>query len=161
ENRAAFGQWLDKAAASQDPMHYAVVDRKTGKAAGRQTFMRIDQGHGVIEIGSIYWGPLLARTPAATEALYLFARHAFDDLGYRRFDWKCDNENGPSKRAAERFGFAFEGIFRQHMVMKGKNRDTAWFAMLDGDWPMQRRAFEEWLDAGNFDAEGRQKRRLE
>ena len=102
----------------------------------------------------------MAKTPAATEALYLFARHAFDDLGYRRFEWKCDNRNEPSKRAALRFGFAFEGVFRQHMIVKGQNRDTAWFSMLDREWPMIREAFERWLDPANFDAEGRQKQRL-
>ena len=103
----------------------------------------------------------MARTPLATEALYLFARHAFDDLGYRRFEWKCNALNAPSRRAALRFGFAFEGVFRQHMVVKGKNRDTAWYAMIDKDWPVIRRAFEEWLDPANFDNQGWQKRRLE
>jgi RimJ/RimL family protein N-acetyltransferase len=142
-------------------MHFAVIDRNSGKVGGRQTFMRIDQKNGVIEIGNIYWGPSISRTPATTEALYLFARHAFDDLGYRRFEWKCNNTNAASKRAAERFGFAFEGLFRQHMIVKGKNRDTAWFSMLDGEWPRNRKAFEGWLDPANFDREGRQIRRLE
>jgi RimJ/RimL family protein N-acetyltransferase len=123
--------------------------------------MRIDQKNGVIEIGNVYWGPLISRTPVATEALYLFARRAFDNLGYRRFEWKCNNTNTGSKRAARRFGFTFEGIFRQHMIVKGKNRDTAWFAMIDRDWPANRKAFEGWLDPSNFDSEGRQKRRLE
>lgn len=161
ESRESFQAWLENAAASADPLHFAVIDKATGKVGGRQTFMRITPAHGVIEIGSIYWGPLIARRPAATEALYLFARHAFDDLGYRRFEWKCDSDNAPSRRAAARFGFAFEGIFRQHMVVKGKNRDTAWFAMLDGDWPRNRQAFEQWLEPANFDGEGRQRRRLE
>src|SRR6185312_15097851 len=121
---------------------------------------RIDQKNGVVEIGNIYWGPLISRTPVTTESLYLFARHAFDDLGYRRFEWKCNNTNEGSKRAAARFGFAFEGLFRQHMIVKDKNRDTAWFAMLDWEWPANRKAFEGWLDPSNFDREGRQKRRL-
>jgi RimJ/RimL family protein N-acetyltransferase len=159
--REEFNAWLAKAEASEDPLHFAVIDRKTGKACGRQTFMRIDQKNGVVEIGNIYWGPLVSRTPVTTEALYLFARRAFDDLGYRRFEWKCNNKNAGSKRAAERFGFTFEGIFRQHMIVKGENRDTTWFAMLDHEWPANRKAFEGWLDPSNFDTEGRQKRRLE
>jgi len=161
ESRAAFQSWLEKAAASEDPLYFVVIDRASGRIAGRQTFMRIDAANGVVEIGNILWNAPVARRPAATEALYLFARHAFDDLGYRRFEWKCNNLNEPSKRAALRFGFSFEGIFRQHMVVKGHNRDTAWFAMIDGEWPTIRRAFEEWLDPANFDSEGRQKRRLE
>ena len=119
--------------------------------------MRIEPAHGVIETGHILFGPRLARTPAATEAIYLQARHAFDDLGYRRFEWKCNDANEPSKRAALRFGFGFEGVFRQHMVVKGENRDTAWYAMLDRDWPQRRAAFERWLDPANFDGGGRQR----
>jgi RimJ/RimL family protein N-acetyltransferase len=115
----------------------------------------------VIEIGNILWNEPVARRPAATEALYLFAAHVFDGLGYRRFEWKCDDRNEKSKRAAARFGFAFEGVFRQHMVVKGLNRDTAWFAIIDKDWPALRSAFEAWLAPENFDAEGRQRRRLE
>ena len=160
ESRADFRAWLDKAQSSEDPLFFAVVDKASGKAAGRQAFMRIDTTHGVIEIGSIYWGPLVARRPAATEALYLFARHVFDELGYRRFEWKCHDHNGPSKRAAARFGFKFEGVFRQHFVFKGGNRDTAWFSIVDGEWPALRRAHEAWLDPGNFDAQGKQKRSL-
>ena len=161
DDRAAFQAWLEKAAASEDPLHFAVVDRASGRVGGRQSFMRIDTTHGVIEIGNILWNEPVARRPAATEALFLFARHAFDTLGYRRFEWKCNDRNEPSKRAALRFGFAFEGVFRQHMVVKGENRDTAWFAMIDGDWPVIRAAFEAWLAPENFDADGRQKRRLE
>ncbi|MVA95748.1 GNAT family N-acetyltransferase [Nitratireductor sp. CAU 1489] len=160
-SRADFQPWLDKAAASADPLFFAVIDRRSGAVCGRQTLMRIDAANGVIEIGNIYWGPAIARTPAATEALYLFAAHAFDALGYRRFEWKCNDRNAPSKRAAERFGFSFEGVFRQHMVVKGENRDTAWYAMIDSDWPVLKRAFEAWLDPANFDGEGRQLRRLE
>jgi RimJ/RimL family protein N-acetyltransferase len=123
--------------------------------------MRIDAANGVVEIGNIYWGPELARTAAATEALYLFASHVFDDLGYRRFEWKCNDRNEPSKRAAIRFGFSYEGTFRQHMVVKGENRDTAWYAMIDRDWPAIAAAMRQWLDPANFDRDGRQKRRLE
>lgn len=157
---AAFTPWLEKAAASPDPMFFAVIDKKTGRAEGRQALMRIDAAHGVIEIGNILWGPAIARTRVATEALYLFASYAFDTLGYRRFEWKCNDLNEPSKRAALRFGFAFEGVFRQHMVAKGKNRDTAWFAMIDGDWPRLKAGYETWLAPTNFDEAGNQKNRL-
>jgi RimJ/RimL family protein N-acetyltransferase len=157
---AAFSPWLEKAAASQDPLFYAVIDKKTGRAEGRQGLMRIDTANGVIEIGNILWGPAIARTRVATEALFLFASHAFDRLGYRRFEWKCNNLNEPSKKAALRFGFAFEGIFRQHMVAKGKNRDTAWFAMIDADWPRLKAGYEAWLQSANFDEAGRQKTKL-
>lgn len=161
QGRADFQPWLDTAAASADPMFFAVIDRQSGKIAGRQTFMRIDAANGVAEIGNIYWGPLISRRPAATEALFLFADHIFRELGYRRFEWKCNNNNTPSKRAAERFGFSFEGIFRQHLIVKGANRDTAWYSIIDGEWPDLSAAFTAWLDPDNFDAEGRQKRRLE
>ena len=138
----------------------AVVDRRTGKAHGRQGWMRIFPEHASIEIGGVYWGPGMARTPLATEALYLFARHAFDDLGYRRFEWKCNNRNEPSKAAATRFGFTFEGIFRQDMIIKGESRDTAWFSMIDAEWPTLRAEYERWLAPDNFDADGMQKTRL-
>ena len=145
----------------QDPMTFTVVDVASGRAGGQQSLMRITPAHGVIEIGSIMWGPGVARTRLATEALYLTARHVFEDLGYRRFEWKCNNRNEPSKRAAQRFGFVFEGVFRQHMIVKGESRDTAWFAMLDGDWPRLRAAYERWLDPANFDAAGAQRAKLE
>ena len=148
--------WIEAQIGKDDPMVYAVVDRATGRAGGRQQLMRIVPKDGVIEIGGIYWGPSVSRSRLATEALYLTARHAFDDLGYRRFEWKCNDLNLPSKRAAQRFGFTFEGIFRQHMIVKGANRDTSWFSMLDGEWPLRRAAFERWLDPANFDKEGRQ-----
>lgn len=160
-DRDSFRAWVERVAASEDPLFYAVIDKASGRVAGRQTFMRIDTTHGVIEIGNIYWGPLVARRPAATEALYLFARHAFDDLGYRRFEWKCNDENLPSKVAAARFGFVAEGVFRQHMVAKGLNRDTAWFSIIDKDWARLRPAYEAWLEPDNFDELGQQKRRLE
>ena len=152
--------WVHRVHTGDDPLVFALVDRATGRAGGRQSLMRIVPEHGVIEIGGVYWGPGIARTRLATEALYLSARHVFEDLGYRRFEWKCNNANAPSKRAAERFGFSFEGIFRQHMIQKGENRDTAWFAMLDGEWPERRAGFERWLDEANFDAEGKQKTAL-
>ncbi len=153
--------WIAKNAAAPDLVVYAVVDKATGIAGGRQSYMRIEPAHGVIEIGNILWGPAIARTRVATEALYLSARHVFEDLGYRRYEWKCNNLNEPSKAAARRFGFAFEGVFRQHMWTKGANRDTAWFAMIDRDWPRLRAAYERWLAPDNFDAAGRQRARLE
>ncbi|SMQ85776.1 Protein N-acetyltransferase, RimJ/RimL family [Devosia lucknowensis] len=140
--------------------YVAVVDKKTGTVLGQQAWLRIRPEHGSIEIGAIYWGLPMARTPLSTEAFYLFARHAFDDLGYRRFEWKCNNGNEPSKAAAARFGFTFEGVFRQDMIVKGESRDTAWFSILDSEWPSLRAEFERWLAPDNFDAEGRQKSRL-
>jgi RimJ/RimL family protein N-acetyltransferase len=124
------------------------------------SFMRMDPQNGVIEIGHIWFAPALQRTRQATEAIYLMARHAFDDLGYRRLEWKCDSLNGPSRRAAERFGFTYEGVFRQHMVVNGRNRDTAWFSIIDGEWPAVRAAFEAWLAPENFDSKGGQRRSL-
>jgi RimJ/RimL family protein N-acetyltransferase len=161
ESRASFQPWLDKAEASPDPLFFTVIDKASGNIAGRQTLMRIDATYGVIEIGNIYWGPLISRRPAATEAHFLFMQYVFDGLGYRRWEWKCNNRNEPSKRAAERFGFQFEGVFRQHMIVKGENRDTAWYSVIDGEWPALKQAYQEWLDPANFDAEGVQKRRLE
>jgi RimJ/RimL family protein N-acetyltransferase len=131
-----------------------------GAAAGYASFMRIEPAHGVIEVGNILLAPSLQRTTAATEAMYLMASHVFDELGYRRYEWKCNAENAPSRHAALRLGFSFEGIFRQHMVIKDRNRDTAWFAMVDHEWPARKRAFEEWLAPHNFDSEGHQKRCL-
>ncbi|HEX5091444.1 MAG TPA: GNAT family protein [Burkholderiales bacterium] len=152
--------YIREKAALEDPLFQTVIDKATGLAGGRQTLMRITPEHGVIEIGNILWGPAIARTRVATEALYLAARYVFDELGYRRFEWKCNDRNEPSKRAARRFGFAFEGVFRQHMWTKGENRDTAWFAMLDRDWPRLREAYERWLEPANFDPGGRQRARL-
>lgn len=160
QDRTAFDGWLARAAVSEDPLFYGVIDSASQRCEGRQALMRITPEHGVIEIGSILWGPAIARTRIATEALFLFARYAFEELCYRRFEWKCDSRNEPSKRAARRFGFMYEGAFRQHMVIKGRNRDTAWFAIIDSDWPSIRRAFEQWLAPANFDAAGRQKVRL-
>ncbi len=160
-SRAEFRTWFDAKVLQNDPLYFVVIDKATGVVEGRQCFMRIDAAHGVIEIGSILWGPAISRSRIATEALYLFARHAFEDLGYRRFEWKCNNDNAPSKRAAVRFGFTYEGLFRQHMVAKGRNRDTAWYSMISGEWPAIRASFDAWLDPANFDDKGQQKRRLE
>jgi len=153
--------WVAKMSAGDDPLFSAVIDKAGGRAAGRQALMRITPEHGVIEIGNIYWGPAISRTRAATEALYLAARHVFEDLGYRRFEWKCNSLNEPSKAAARRFGFSYEGLFRQHMWAKGANRDTAWFSMLDSEWPRLRREYDRWLDPANFDAAGKQRSKLQ
>jgi RimJ/RimL family protein N-acetyltransferase len=161
QDRAGFDTWITNAAASEDPLFSAVVDAATQRCEGRQALMRVTPEHGVIEIGSILWGPAIARTRVATEALFLHARYVFETLGYRRFEWKCNARNEPSMRAALRFGFKYEGTFRQHMVQKGQNRDTAWFAMVDAEWPALRKAFERWLHPTNFDRRGRQKDRLE
>jgi RimJ/RimL family protein N-acetyltransferase len=159
-SEADMAGWVQVAAAKDDPLMFAVIDRATGRCEGRQALMRIVPEHGVIEIGSIYWGPRMARSRIATEAFWLHARYVFDTLGYRRFEWKCNDRNEPSKAAARRFGFQFEGVFRQHMIVKGANRDTAWFAMLDGDWPRLKAEYERWLDPANFDDNGRQRTRL-
>lgn len=143
-----------------DPLAFAVVERASGRCEGRQSYMRITPEHGAIEVGGVLWGERMARTRLATEALYLFARCVFDDLGYRRFEWKCNDRNEASKKAAERFGFTYEGTFRQHMIVKGQNRDTAWFAMLDSEWPRLRAGYERWLRPENFDAAGMQREKL-
>jgi RimJ/RimL family protein N-acetyltransferase/N-acetylglutamate synthase-like GNAT family acetyltransferase len=153
----AFRAYLEKAAASRDPFMLAILDRASGEAVGHASYMRIEPTHRVIEIGSILHTPALQRSPGATEAMFLLARHAFEELGYRRYEWKCNALNAPSRRAALRLGFTFEGVFRQHMIVKGRNRDTAWFAMLDVDWPTRRRAFELWLDPSNFGPDGQQR----
>jgi len=160
-NEAALADWVAHAATLEDPLHFAVIDLATGRAAGRQALMRMVPAHGNIEIGSVLWGRGIAKTRLATEALYLSARHAFETLGNRRFEWKTNNFNEPSKRAAHRFGFTAEGVFRQHMIIKGQNRDTAWFSMLDTEWPSRKAGLEAWLSPDNFDAEGRQRRKLQ
>ncbi len=151
---------LQKWAAAEGAVLFAIVPTDTGLAAGWASYMRIKLAHGVVEVGNVLFSPTLQRTQAATEGMYLMARHVFEDLGYRRYEWKCNALNEASRRAALRFGFTFEGIFRQHMVVKGRSRDTAWFAMLDHEWPARRRAFEAWLDPGNFDDRGNQRRSL-
>jgi len=155
--RASFDSYLEQKARSEDPLFFAILDKSCGEAVGHAAYMRIEPAHRVIEVGSILYTPRLQRTVGATEAMYLMARHVFEDLGYRRYEWKCNALNAPSRRAALRLGFTFEGIFRQHMIVKGHNRDTAWFSMLDSEWPKRKIAFERWLDPSNFDGEGRQK----
>jgi RimJ/RimL family protein N-acetyltransferase len=155
-----FTAWLEQRAPSDDPLFYAVVDRASMRALGMASFMRIKPDNGVIEIGHIWFAPELQRTRQATEAIFLLAKTAFDELGYRRLEWKCDSLNVPSRRAADRFGFTFEGIFRQHMIVKGRNRDTAWFSITDGEWPLRKAAFETWLSPDNFDSAGQQRRGL-
>ena len=156
----AYQAWVARAASTQDPMFHAIVDLVTGKPAGVAAYMRIDRSHGVIEVGHINFAPRLQRTRQATEAIFLMMARAFDELGYRRFEWKCDSLNAPSRAAALRFGFTFEGIFRQAIVYKGRNRDTAWYSITDAEWPAIKAAFDAWLDPSNFDASGRQRSRL-
>jgi RimJ/RimL family protein N-acetyltransferase len=153
-------QAIEEKQAATGAVFLAIVPEATGLAAGYASYMRIEPEHGVVEVGNILFAPILQRTTAATEAMYLMAGHIFDHLGYRRYEWKCNAENLPSRRAAERLGFTFEGIFRQHMVVKGRNRDTAWFSMLDHEWPARKRALEAWLDPANFGAEHRQRQNL-
>lgn len=158
-DEAAFTAWLTRHAATADPLAFAVIDRAGGRAAGVVTFMSIVPTEGVIEIGHIWFTPPLQRTRQATEAIYLLLRHAFD-LGYRRMEWKCHARNAKSRAAAERFGFTYEGTFRQHRVVKGRNRDTAWYAIVDGEWPRIQAGFERWLADDNFAADGRQRAAL-
>jgi RimJ/RimL family protein N-acetyltransferase len=157
-DKAAFSDWLASRVELADP-YYAIVE-PSGLAVGLATLMSIRPEMRVVEVGNILLGPSLQRTALATEAQYLLARYAFETLGYRRHEWKCDALNAPSRRAALRFGFSFEGIFRDHMIIKGRSRDTAWFAMLETEWPARKVAFEEWLAPENFDTDGRQKKKL-
>ena len=152
---ARFDTWFASRVTLDDPRSYAVVDT-SGRTLGIIALMAIRDAQRVIEVGNVLYAPALQRTPLATEAQYLLARHVFETLGYRRYEWKCDALNAPSRRAALRYGFTFEGLFRQHMIVKGHNRDTAWYAMLDSEWPARKRNFERWLAPANFDAEGRQ-----
>jgi RimJ/RimL family protein N-acetyltransferase len=158
--RKEFDAYLQQLAASEDPMCFVIVDRGSARALGWATYMRIEPAHRVIEVGNIMFSPVLRRTAGATEAIYLMARNAFEALGYRRLEWKCNALNAASRRAALRFGFSFEGIFRQHMIVKGHSRDTAWFSIIDAEWPNRKEAFETWLQPSNFDEEGRQKTSL-
>jgi RimJ/RimL family protein N-acetyltransferase len=158
--RGAFDVSLKAMESSEDPLYVAVVDNVTRKATGRASYLRIEPKHRCIEVGSILFSPLLQRTRGATEAMYLMMQHAFDDLGNRRYEWKCDALNEPSRRAALRLGFTFEGIFRQHMIVKGRNRDTAWFSLIDKEWPRAKEGFEKWLSPENFGADGKQKQTL-
>ena len=161
QNFEQFEAWVVEREAARDPWFNAFVRRDTHKASGMGAFMRCDAANGVIEIGHIWMSPGLQQTREATEAIFLLIRHCFDDLGVRRLEWKCDALNAPSRQAAERFGFTFEGIFRQHFIVKGRNRDTAWYAMLDKDWHRVRVSFEAWLRPENFDAAGKQKLKLQ
>jgi RimJ/RimL family protein N-acetyltransferase len=156
-DRAAFQAHLEQKARSVDPLFFAILDNASERATGYATLMRVEPVHRVIEVGNIMYTPAMQRTPGATEAMYLLASYVFDELGYRRYEWKCNDLNASSKHAAVRLGFSFEGVFRQHMIVKGCNRDTAWFAMLDSEWPQRKAAFERWLAPANFDAGGRQK----
>lgn len=155
-NEAEFSAWVAARAALDDPYAYAIIDAKE-RAVGIATLMEIRPAMRVVEVGHIVYAPALKRTPLGTEVQYLLARYAFETLGYRRYEWKCNSHNAPSRRAALRYGFAFEGILRQHMVAKGRSRDTAMFSMLDSEWPARKANFERWLAPDNFGADGRQK----
>lgn len=158
--KPAFSDFIAQKSASKDPLYFTVIENASGRALGFLTLMRIDVPNRVVEVGSVTFSHLLQRTTMATEAMYLLARMVFEDLDFRRYEWKCNDLNVPSKKAAERLGFVFEGVFRQHMIVKGRSRDTAWFSMLDGDWERVKRGFERWLDEGNFDEDGRQRKGL-
>jgi RimJ/RimL family protein N-acetyltransferase len=160
ERLADYRRWMEASASGDDPLFHAVVDRASGLAVGVASYLRIDPAMGVIEVGHINYSPALQRKPAATEAMFLMMRRVFAELGYRRYEWKCDALNAASRAAATRLGFRYEGIFRQATVYKGRNRDTAWFSIIDRDWPALERAFARWLDPANFDAEGRQRESL-
>ena len=158
-SRAEYDALLDSMVKKTDICPFAVIDKADGKAKGHLWMMEIRPAHGVFEVGWITYSPALQRTRVATEAVYLVGDYGFS-LGYRRYEWKCNNRNEPSKRAAVRFGFQYEGLFRQHMVVKGENRDTAWFSIIETEWPARKAAFEQWLAPENFDAQGRQKASL-
>jgi RimJ/RimL family protein N-acetyltransferase len=153
---SAYRQWVETVAPGSDPLFHAIIDSATGKAVGVAAYMRIDPAHGVLEVGNLNYSPLLQRMPAATEAMYLMMRRAFE-LGYRRYEWKCNSLNAPSRAAAQRLGFSYEGTFRQAMIHKGRSRDSAWFSILDREWPAVRAAFERWLAPDNFGKDGRQR----
>jgi RimJ/RimL family protein N-acetyltransferase len=157
---ASFSAWLTEREKLRDPYYYVIVD-PAGRAVGLITLVNIQPAMRSVEVAHVVYSPALQRTPLATEAQYLLARYALETLGYRRYEWKCNSLNAASRRAAQRFGFTYEGIFRQHMIVKGRSRDTAWFSMLDGEWPARKAAFERWLAPENFDAKGQQKLRLE
>jgi RimJ/RimL family protein N-acetyltransferase len=160
ETKAGLEAYLHAQQLSDDPLCHTIIERASGRALGIASFMRIDTRMGVIEVGNINYGGSLKRTPLATEAMYLMMRRAFDELGYRRYEWKCDALNEPSKASALRLGFTYEGLFRRAVIYKGRNRDTSWFSIIAEEWPVLRRGFEAWLDPSNFDGEGRQRRSL-
>jgi RimJ/RimL family protein N-acetyltransferase len=157
---ASFRAYLVKCAASQDPLSFAIIDERSGRAAGHASYMRIATDHRVIEVGNIFYSRYLQRSTGATEAMFLMAKHAFEDLGYRRYEWKCNALNEPSRNAALRLGFTFEGVFRHHMIQKQRSRDTAWYAMLECEWPSRKAGFERWLRPDNFTDDGCQRSRL-
>lgn len=159
ETLADYVAWLEPRETSADPMFFTIVDAATDRGVGLASYLRIEPEQGTIEVGHLQYSPRLQRTPAATEAMYLMMKQAFD-LGYRRYEWKCDALNAASRRAAERLGFRYEGTFRQAVVYKGRNRDTAWYSIIDAEWPARAAAFERWLDPANFDGRGRQLRSL-
>lgn len=156
-----FGTWLENVRANSSFVTLVARENASGKIVGMASYMRPDPKNGVVEVGSVAHGLSMKRSPMSTELHYLMASHVFDDLDYRRYEWKCHNENEPSKVTALRYGFTFEGVFRQHVISRGGNRDTAWFSMIDGEWRVIKAAFEAWLSPENFDADGKQKRRLE
>lgn len=155
-----FAAWLENAKKGGWLTH-VFRDNATGKIVGMANYMRADPANGVVEVGGVAHGADMKRSPLSTEAHHLMAKHVFEDLGYRRYEWKCDNNNEASKTTAARYGFTFEGVFRQHMISKRRNRDTAWFSMIDSEWPLINGAFESWLSPDNFDGEGKQRRRLQ
>ena len=157
---ADYTRWVEWAAAQEDPQFYGIVERVTERPVGAASYLRIEPAMGVIEVGHLAFSPALQRTPAATEAMYLMMRRVFDELGYRRYEWKCDSLNAPSVAAARRLGFRFEGTFRQAVVIKGRNRDTTWLSIIDREWPAVKQALEAWLAPANFDPAGAQRRRL-
>lgn len=160
-DEAAYVAYVQKIAGGRDPMHFAVIDAGSNRAVGTLALMRIDATHGTIEVGHVAFSPLLQQTRMATEAHCLLMRYAVEQLGYRRYEWKCDSCNQPSRKAALRLGFQFEGTFRQAMVYKGRSRDTSWFSIIDSEWPQVKKGFERWLAAENFTADGVQRARLE
>lgn len=156
-----YREYATAIARSTDPRHYAIIDQSSGEPVGTISLMRIDPVHGVIEVGNVTFSPLLKQSVLSTEAQYLLMHYVFDTLGYRRYEWKCDSFNEPSRRAAQRLGFTFEGVFRQAVIYKGRSRDTAWFSLLAQEWPRVRASFQAWLAPENFDEQGRQRQRLE
>ncbi|HEY9568377.1 MAG TPA: GNAT family protein [Thalassobaculum sp.] len=159
-DRVGFDKWIGQCQASEDPLFFAVIEQATGRCVGYASYLRIDPAVGVIEVGHITLSPALQRTVMATETMFLMMARVFDELGYRRYEWKCDSLNAPSRTAAARLGFQYEGLFRQATMYKGRNRDTAWFSIVDGGWPVLKAAFTRWLDPANFDADGRQRESL-
>lgn len=160
DNFDLFNAWLKNVSTGKDPQFYAIQDKQSGVALGMASYCRMQPSMGVIEVGHIHYSPLLQKTPMATEAMYLMMKQVFDDLGYRRYEWKCDALNAPSRKAALRLGFSFEGIFRQALIYKGRNRDSAWFSVIDKEWPALKSAFQQWLCRENFNTQGRQKQDL-